>query len=42
MDLASPALDKVKGEYILQVSFNASTFTAVPETEIQTTTESKK
>lgn len=34
MDIGTP--QKVRGENILQVSFSASTFTAVPETEIAT------
>ncbi|OGW23980.1 MAG: hypothetical protein A2X59_13555 [Nitrospirae bacterium GWC2_42_7] len=34
MSLGSPS--KVRGENILQVTFSASTFTAVPETEINT------
>lgn len=40
MTLGSP--QKAKGENSLKVSFNASTFTAVPETEINTSAEVKK
>jgi type IV pilus assembly protein PilO len=40
MSLGSP--QKTKGENLLKVSFNASTFTAVPEAEIKTPADAKK